>query len=182
VDRGSERGGLKTRLMSRAQSDNVSVPDAFRKTGWRGRTALILATWFGTGLMPRASGTFGTAAAIPLVLIGCLGTGWSSAALAVIVASAAWAAHRTCEILGRPDPSEVVIDEVAGFFVTLFMLPLSWRSVVLGFILFRFFDIVKPWPIRRTERLKGGLGIVVDDLLAGVYAHLLLRVILSLGA
>lgn len=164
--------------MSRVQSDNLSVPDVFRQTGFNGKAALILATWFGTGLMPRASGTFGTLAAIPLVLIGCLGVGWSAAALVVVTLTALWASHRTQELLGREDPSEVVIDEAAGFCVTLFLLPLTWQSVALGFILFRFFDVVKPWPVRQAERLRGGLGIVMDDLLAGVYAHLFLRSIL----
>jgi phosphatidylglycerophosphatase A len=89
--------------------------------------------------------------------------------------TAFWASHRTQELLGREDPSEVVIDEAAGFYVTLFLLPITWQSVALGFLLFRFFDIVKPWPVRQAERLKGGLGIVMDDLLAGVYAHLLVR-------
>lgn len=181
MDREPERKGLITRLMSRTQSDNVSVPDAFTKAGWRDKTALILATWFGIGLMPWAPGTFGTVAAIPLVLLGCLGIGWSIAALVVLTLTAVWAAQRTQELLGRPDPSQVVIDEVAGFLVTLVFLPLSWRSVVMGFILFRFFDVVKPWPVCRAERLKGGVGIVLDDLLAGVYAHLLLRGILWLG-
>lgn len=182
MDRGPECGGLITRLMSLTQSDNVSVPDAFHKTGWNGKIALILGTWFGAGLMPRASGTFGTLAAIPLVLIGCLGSGWSIAALAVLIPIAIWAAHRTQQLLGRPDPSQVVIDEVAGFLVTLLLLPLSWQSVAMGFILFRFFDVIKPWPVRWAEGLKGGVGIVLDDLLAGVYAHLLLRGILWLSA
>jgi len=168
--------------MSLTQSDNVSVPDAFQKTGWNGKIALILGTWFGAGMMPRASGTFGSLAAIPLVLVGCLGVGWSITALAVLIPVAIWAAHRTQELLGRPDPSQVVIDEVAGFLVTLLLLPLSWQSVVTGFILFRFFDVIKPWPVRWAEGLKGGVGIVLDDLLAGVYAHLLLRVILWLSA
>ncbi len=178
MDRGPQQGGLRTRLMSRTQSDNLSVPDAFRQTGFNGKAALILATWFGSGLMPRASGTFGTLAAIPLILIGRLGTGWSAVALVVVMLTALWASQRTQELLGREDPSEVVIDEAAGFFVTMFLVPLTWQSVALGFILFRFFDVVKPWPARQAERLKGGLGIVMDDLLAGVYAHLFLRGIL----
>lgn len=175
MDRGPQQRGLRTRLMSRAQSGNLSVPDVFRNTGFNGKAALILATWFGSGLMPMASGTFGTLAAVPLLLFGCLGTGWSVVALGLITVTAFWASHRTQELLGREDPSEVVIDEAAGFYVTLFLLPITWQSVALGFLLFRFFDIVKPWPVRQAERLKGGLGIVMDDLLAGVYAHLLVR-------
>jgi phosphatidylglycerophosphatase A len=72
----------------------------------------------------------------------------------------------------------VVIDEVAGLLVTMFLVPLSWLALGLGFTLFRFFDILKPYPVRQAERLRGGLGIVMDDLLAGLYAHICLRIIL----
>lgn len=167
--------------MLRDQSDNLSVPDAFKQTGFNGKVALILATWFGSGLMPVASGTFGTLTAVPFVMLLSYVGGWyGGLGLIIITAVAVWTSHRTQELLGRPDPSEVVIDEVAGFSVTMFLLPLSWSSVGLGFILFRFFDIVKPWPVRQAERLNGGFGIVMDDLLAGVYAHLFLRGILLL--
>ena len=81
-------------------------------------------------------------------------------------------------LTGRNDPSEVVIDEVAGFFAATFFLPPSLLVMALGFVLFRFFDILKPYPIRRLEALKGGWGIVMDDLLAGLYANLGLRIIL----
>jgi len=168
-------------LKSPAQSDNVTVSEAFRQTRLEGKLALILATWFGSGLFPVASGTFGTLTAIPLILLGSLGTRWSMALLIAITAVALWASHRTQELLGRRDPSEVVIDEAAGFFVTLFLLPLSWPSIGLGFLLFRFFDVVKPWPIRQVEKLNGGWGIVMDDLIAGVFAHLVLRGILWLA-
>jgi len=162
--------------MSKDQSDNLSVWNAFKRTGFYGRIALILATWFGIGLAPLASGTFGTLAAVPLILLlNCFGEWYGVFALAVVTVVAIWASDRTQELLGRTDPSEVVIDEVAGFLVTMLLLPASWVNMGLGFILFRFFDIVKPWPVRQSERLKGGFGIVVDDLLAGVYAHLCLR-------
>lgn len=174
----SQQGGVRIRLIGRAQSDPLSVPEAFGQSGFAGKTALILATWFGAGLMPRASGTFGTLAAIPLVLMGHLGAGWSAAVVALVSLTAFWASQKTEELLGKKDPSEVVIDEVAGFSITLFLLPLTWQSLSLGFILFRIFDVVKPWPVRQAERLRGGLGIVMDDLLAGVYAHLCLRGIL----
>jgi phosphatidylglycerophosphatase A len=168
--------------MSRPPSDNLTVSSAFRQAGFGGRAALILATWFGAGLMPRASGTFGTLAAIPLIWVGWLGAGWSVAALVALIVIAVWSSHRTGELLRKKDPSEVVIDEAAGLLVTMFLLPITWQSVALGFILFRFFDIVKPWPVRQSERLKGGVGIVVDDLLAGLYAHLVLRGVLWLAA
>lgn len=167
--------------MSCDQSDNLSVPDAFRQTGFRGKLALILATWFGSGLAPVVPGTVGTLAAVPLVLLTDLGAWCSVLAPVVITVVAIWASNRTQGLLGRTDPSEVVIDEVAGFLVTMLLVPPSWTSIGLGFILFRFFDIVKPWPVRQAERLKGGLGVVMDDLLAGIYANLILRGILLLG-
>jgi len=165
--------------MSRDQSDNLSVLDAFGRTGFYGKIALILSTWFGIGLAPVASGTFGTLAAVPLVLLfNYLGEWYGAFALVVVIVVAIRASDRTQDLLGRTDPSEVVIDEVAGFLVTMLLLPISLVNVGLGFALFRFFDIVKPWPVRQSERLKGGFGIVVDDLSAGVYAHLCLRGIL----
>jgi len=126
-------------------------------------------------LAPVMPGTFGTLAAVPLILVlGWFGVWYGAFALVAITMVAIWASHRTQEMLGTPDPSEVVIDEVAGFLVTMVFFPPSWVSLSLGFILFRFFDIVKPWPVRQAERLRGGLGIVMDDLLAGLYAHLFL--------
>ena len=167
--------------MSKDQSDNLALIDAFGRTGFSGKIALILATWFGVGLAPVVSGTFGTLAAVPLaLLLGYFGVWYGVFALAVVIVVAIWASDRTRELLGRTDPSEVVIDEVAGFLVTMLLLPISLVNVGLGFILFRFFDILKPWPVRQSERLKGGFGIVVDDLLAGVYAHLCVRGILLL--
>jgi len=168
--------------MSAAQSDKVSVLGVFKRTGPGGKAALVLATWFGTGLMPKAPGTFGTLAAMPLVLIGWFGTRYSVAALAGMILIAVWAAHRAANLLEREDPPEVVIDEAVGFLTTLLLLPVTWQSIGLGFILFRCFDILKPWPVRQAERLTGGLGIVMDDLLAGLYAHLFLRGILWLAA
>ena len=168
--------------MSQDQSDNLSVWNAFKRTGFYGKIALILATWFGIGLVPLVPGTFGTLAAVPLILLlNYLGEWYGVFALVVITIVAIRVSDRTQELLGRTDPSEVVIDEVAGFLATMLLFPPSLVNVGLGFILFRFFDIVKPWPVRQTERLKGGFGIVVDDLLAGVYAHLVLRGILLLA-
>ena len=167
--------------MSKDQSDNLALIDAFRQAGFYGKIALILATWFGVGLAPVISWTFGTLAAVPLILLlNYFGEWYGVIALVVVTVVAIWASDRTQGLLGKTDPSEVVIDEIAGFLVTMLLLPASLVNVGLGFILFRFFDIVKPWPVRQSERLKGGFGIVVDDLLAGVYAHLCLRGILLL--
>lgn len=140
------------------------------------RVALILSTWFGAGYAPVAPGTFGTLAAVPLVIpMGILGGWYGLVVLIVVTGTGIWASHRSRELLGREDPSQVVIDEVAGYLLTLFLLPINWITLTAGFFLFRFFDILKPWPVNRAEQLKGGLGIVADDLLAGIYANFLIR-------
>jgi phosphatidylglycerophosphatase A len=126
-----------------------------------------------------APGTLGTLAAVPLAL--CLSYAKSltnGIFLVVFIAIAIWASERSSKLLNRSDPSEVVIDEVAGFLLTLFLLSLSWLTLILGFVLFRFFDIFKPYPIKKLESIRGGLGIVLDDLMAGLYANLSLRLIL----
>ncbi|OPX39061.1 MAG: hypothetical protein B1H12_00805 [Desulfobacteraceae bacterium 4484_190.2] len=151
----------------------------FRKADFSGKTSLALSTWFGTGLLWVAPGTFGTIAALPLVFaVACLGTVPGVFVIVMVVGVAIWASGRSEELLGHSDPSEVVVDEVAGFLLTMFLLPLSWLTLGLGFVLFRVFDIFKPYPIKQAEKLRGGLGIVTDDLVAGIYAHLCVRLIL----
>ena len=107
-----------------------------------------------------------------------LGVVYGGVCLLCLISVAVLTSDLSGKLLGRRDPSEIVIDEVAGFSVTLFLLSLSWLNLLLGFLLFRLFDISKPFPIRRLERVKGGFGIVLDDLLAGIYANLALRLIL----
>ena len=132
--------------------------------------------------MPKAPGTFGTLAAIPLaIVINYLGAIYGFVALVVFVAGAVFTSELSRKLLGREDPPEIVIDEAAGFSLTLFLLPLSWFSLSLGFLLFRLFDISKPFPIRRLEKIKGGFGIVLDDLVAGIYANLVLRILLLIS-
>ena len=165
--------------MSKSQSDKFEIWSIFRKADFSGKISLTLSTWFGTGLLSVAPGTFGTIAAVPLVFgVACLGTVPGVFIIAMVVAVAIWTSDRSEELLGNDDPSEVVIDEVAGFLLTMFLLPLSWLTLGLGFILFRGFDIFKPYPIKQAEKLRGGLGIVMDDLVAGIYAHLCVRLIL----
>ena len=170
--------------MSKPQSDTLSLRDAFRKADFPVKLALALASWFYAGLMPGAPGTFGTLMAVPLILaLNHLGEFYEGLALLLLIPTAIWASSLSERHLGRNDPPEVVIDEVAGFLLTLFLLPLSWLTLSLGFVLFRFFDIAKPFPIRWLEkRVRGGTGIVLDDLLAGVYANLSLRFLLLLFA
>lgn len=138
--------------------------------------AAWLATWFGCGLLPAAPGSWGSLAALPLAwLLLWLGGAWALLAGAGIVFLVGWWASEVyAKALGGKDPREVVVDEVAGQFIALLPAALAPLPFAVGFLLFRLFDIVKPWPIRRLENLPGGLGIMADDLLAGIYAALVL--------
>jgi len=162
--------------MSKPQSDNLILRSSLRQAGFSGKLGLILSTWFGTGLLPKAPGTFGTIATVPVVLgLGLIGN-WSSVlVLALVVVVAVWASGISRKLFGQNDPPAIVIDEVAGFMLTMIFLPLSWQVLVLGFFLFRFFDILKPFPIKRVEQIGGGLGIVADDLIAGLYAFVVAK-------
>lgn len=158
-------------MMSKFQSDSLSMQKIFRESVFSDKIALVLSTWFGSGLFPFASGTIGTLAAVPLILaLDSLGIRSSVYTVLVAVVISVWASDRTQDVLGKKDPSEVVIDEVAGFLLTMALLPHTWLALCLGFFLFRFFDVLKPFPIKHLEKLKGGFGIVFDDLLAGLYA------------
>jgi phosphatidylglycerophosphatase A len=121
-------------------------------------------------------GTAGTAAGLPAVLLmHAAGPGWGLLAILLFVVLAVWAAGKAERILARQDPKEVVSDEVAGFMVTMYLLPFTWQYLACGFILFRILDITKPFPISRLESVSGGTGVVLDDLAAGVLANLALR-------
>ncbi|MGA7123658.1 MAG: phosphatidylglycerophosphatase A [Polyangiaceae bacterium] len=133
------------------------------------KAAWAIATWFGCGLVPIAPGTAGALGAVPLYLLAVRGGRLGVAAAAVAVtAIGVWASTVVARELHEKDPQLVVVDEVAGLLVT--MLPVavpSWYSVAIGFALFRLFDVVKPWPVRRLESLPSGWGIVLDDVAAG---------------
>jgi phosphatidylglycerophosphatase A len=144
-----------------------------------GGAAAAIATWFGCGYSPKAPGTAGSLGALaPAVLLAQYGgfRPWHFAVLAAAVTPAAiWAAGRVARAWGEKDPSQVVVDEVVGQWVALAgAATLDWKSWLAAFVLFRFFDIWKPFPVRRLEALPGGLGIVADDLAAGVYGALVL--------
>ena len=143
------------------------------------RAALALATWFGCGFAPKAPGTVGALGAIPLHAALCLVHPGLHAALVVLVCGVGtWASHRASIVWNEKDPQRVVIDEVAGVLIAMGMVRGAglWPAA-LGFALFRLFDITKPGPIRRAERLPPvGFGIMADDLLAGLVAGVLTRV------
>ena len=144
------------------------------------RSAFAVATGLGSGYSPIAPGTAGSL--VGLVLFWPLARRPAAQVLAATVALtllAVLAAHHVAKVLGRKDPGLVVVDEVAGQWVSLLFLPLTLGTAVAAFLLFRLMDVLKPWPARDLEHLPGGWGIVADDIMAGVYANLLLRAALT---
>ncbi len=137
----------------------------------------LLAFGFGAGLAPAAPGTFGTLVAVPLyLLLALLPFPVYLAVLAAAIPAGAWLCGRTARDLGVHDHPGIVWDEIAGFLLTMAGAPAGWPWVVAGFLLFRLFDILKPWPVGWADRrVKGGWGIMLDDLLAGAWAWLLLQ-------
>jgi len=139
-----------------------------------------IATFFGIGWIRVAPGTFGSAAALPFGWL-LVARGWPAVAAGVIVATflGVWASGKHARRVGIYDPSECVIDEVAGQWLALLPIPLmartdDWWLYAMAFALFRLFDIVKPWPVSAAERLPGGWGVMMDDVLAGLAAALVL--------
>ncbi|MBX3227705.1 MAG: phosphatidylglycerophosphatase A [Labilithrix sp.] len=141
------------------------------------RIAFVLATWFGCGRVPIAPGTVGTFGALPLYfLVREGGTAAVLATAAVLTAVGVWAAGVVAESTETKDPQIVVIDEVAGVMIAL-AAARSTLGIVLAVGLFRLFDVTKPFPARRAERLPGGWGIILDDIAAGVYAAAVVAVV-----
>ena len=149
------------------------------------RLFMAIATGFGLGYLPIAPGTWGTLLALPIhYLIVQLPLQGYMSAIAIIIVIAIVSAGSAEKIIDKPDPGSVVIDEVAGMLITMIAIPAHPIAWLLAFILFRLFDILKPFPVNFfDQRFHGGLGIVLDDLMAGIYAlaslqllwHLLIR-------
>jgi phosphatidylglycerophosphatase A len=139
------------------------------------RVALALATSLGVGYVPVAPGTFGSV--VGLVLWAALPKDpWSQLiAIVLLFAAGAWSAGVAEHHFKGTDPAPVVIDEVMGMLITLWMVPVGWIGALLGFLSFRAFDVIKPYPANRLEELHGGVGIMADDGMAAVYANLALR-------
>jgi len=147
------------------------------KKTWQ-RAALILATGFGSGYFPIAPGTAGSAAAIPIYFALVHANHWIYGAVLVAFTALAILAAGVAEThVGRKDPGVIVVDEMAGMLLTLFLVPFSLTAVAIGFVVFRISDVIKPFPGRRCEKLPGGWGIVLDDLVAGLYANLCLQLL-----
>ena len=142
----------------------------------------FLAFGFGSGLAGKMPGTFGTLAALPFVVLLSLNSSIAVYLVVTVLASVLgiWICGKTADDMQVHDDSSIVWDEVAGMLITMIAVPISWETLLIGFILFRLFDILKPWPISYLDKhVHGGFGIMVDDLLAGVFAclgvHLLLK-------
>jgi phosphatidylglycerophosphatase A len=146
------------------------------------RFAVFIATAAYCGYFPIAPGTVGSAAGLLVYAIAW----WTQSPIvevAVIVglfAAGVWAATTAEQYFGGIDPGPVVIDEVVGMLMTLAFIPVGWSGALAGFLLFRVFDVLKPYPADRFEQLHGGLGVMADDAMAGVYANISLRLVMWL--
>ncbi len=139
---------------------------------------LLFATGFGVGFSPIVPGTMGTLMAIPIYyFLSSISTPLYELTLATLFFFSSWIAGQAERYWEKKDDQRIVIDEIMGFLVTMLWLPKSPLFIIAGFLLFRFFDILKPFPIRRLQRVKAGYGVVLDDVLAGVYANLVLCLI-----
>jgi phosphatidylglycerophosphatase A len=142
---------------------------------------MVLATWFGCGYFPWGPGTAGSIAAVAIAAAlhayADMGRMRLGVLILLLLTPAVWASTEAARSLKEDDPGQVVIDEVLGQWLTLLGAGVfNWRSLLLGFVLFRVFDIWKPWPVRNFEKLPEGTGIVADDLAAGVYGALILYI------
>lgn len=147
------------------------------------RLGLALATCGYLGYVPVAPGTFGSAAG--LLLFGAV-RWWGSpvieiAVIAVLLVVGVWSSHMAEKHFGGVDPAPVILDEVVGMLMTLALIPVNVTGAIVGFLIFRLLDVVKPWPANRFEALPGGLGVMADDAMAAVYGNLLLRGFVALA-
>ncbi len=145
------------------------------------RLAILLSSVFYTGYFPIAPGTAGSAAGLVVYAIMRLAGAppWADLLLiSVLFALGCWSGTVAERYFRKTDPGQVVLDEVIGMLITLALLPSSWTLAIAGFFVFRILDIIKPPPARQCERLPGGLGVMMDDVVSAVYANLLLRLAL----
>jgi len=149
--------------------------------------ARLVSTFFGAGRIKPGPGTWGSLSAILVwaIVSKVVAARWQPETLGVLILIAVIigvpAATRMCRATGIKDPQFIVIDEVAGQWLTLLLAPLTWKTAAVGFILFRGFDIVKPPPVRQLEKLPEGTGIVADDLAAGAFGLAILQALLHFG-
>ncbi|MBZ0271139.1 phosphatidylglycerophosphatase A, partial [bacterium] len=147
------------------------------------RAWLLLATWFGCGHAPVASGTFGTLGAIPLVwALAYVIPGWATIFIAAALFALGVRAAGVAEpYYGKSDAGQIVIDEVVGYMVTMYLIPTTPALLIVGFFVFRFFDIAKLWPASYFDRHHGPFAVMADDVVAGVYSAIVMHVIVAFG-
>ena len=147
------------------------------------RPVCFLGLGFGSGLAPKAPGTFVTIAAIPIyLLVQNLSLMLYIILTVIAFVMGIWICQQSADWLQKEDPSAVVWDEIVGYLVTMTAAPQGWQWIVLGFVLFRIFDILKPWPISLADKeLHGGFGIMLDDVIAGIFAGALLQLVYFLS-
>jgi phosphatidylglycerophosphatase A len=148
-----------------------------RGGGWVDRLAVLIATVGGTGYAPVAPGTVGSAVAAALLWLIPFSPRALVVFFVVVTVGGLWAANRAERLLGDKDPGAIVVDEVAGLTLALLTLPRTFPVIVAAFVLFRVFDILKPYPADAVQRLPGGAGVMLDDLVAGLYALVALIVL-----
>ena len=139
------------------------------------RLGLAVATFGGVGYVPVAPGTFGSAAGLLVWWLLPVSPTVQGIAIVAIFIAGSWGGNVAERHFGRTDPGQVVIDEVMGMLITLFLNPVGWIGALAGFLLFRVFDVIKPYPANRLEQLRGGIGVMADDGMAAIYANLVLR-------
>ena len=140
--------------------------------------AIALATALGAGYAPVAPGTFGSAVGLLLWWLLPQSAAVQFAAIVIVFALGSWSGSVAERHFKRTDPGQVVLDEVLGMQITLFLNPVGWTGALIGFLLFRVADIIKPYPANRLEALHGGFGIMADDAMAAVYSNLALRLVI----
>ena len=154
------------------------IKPELKRLSWR-NPLHWLATGFGSGLSPKAPGTFGTLAAIPFYLLVMQWPLWAYSLLLLLgCVGGVWICQSATRAIGMEDHGGIVWDEFMGFGITMLLAPSGWIWIGVGFLLFRLFDIFKPWPICWFDRhVEGGLGIMLDDIVAGIFACLTLQLL-----
>ncbi len=148
------------------------------------RLAVFVATVGYCGYVPIAPGTVGSAAGLLIYLLvwWAQSPAFEIGLIVLLFAAGVWAGTTSERYFGGIDPGPIVLDEVVGMLITLAFIPVDLTAALIGFVLFRIFDVVKPFPARRLEALHGGLGVMADDAMAAIYANIALRLVLYFGA
>ncbi len=158
-------------------------PDDDQNPNFRSRittaVALTCATACGVGYAPLAPGTFGSAAGLLVWWLLPAPPAVQATTIAALFVLGSWSGTVAERHFGKTDPGQVVLDEVMGMLITLFLVPVGWMGALGGFLLFRVADVIKPYPANRLERLPGGMGVMADDAMAAVYANIALRLVLA---